>query len=76
MPFNLKTMNTSATKPKNIEARFIRNIERLRDDEIRLVMRDRLESQPIDCVNWSEFPYAPRVSFRIAHSDDALAIMF
>ena len=73
----MKTSTQPASvQRKHIEARFIRKIEQLRDDEIRLVMRDRLESHPIDCVNWSEFPYAPRVSFRIAHSDDALAIMF
>ena len=81
MPFNFKTMKTTtplvtSAERRHIEARFIRKIEQLRDDEIRLVMRDRLESNPIDCVNWSDYPYAPRVSFRIAHSDDALAIMF
>ena len=70
------TTQPASVERKHIEARFIRKIEQLRDDEIRLVMRDRLESNPIDCVNWSEFPYAPRVSFRIAHSDDALAILF
>ena len=70
------TTQPASVQRKHIEARFIRKIEQLHDDEIRLVMRDRLESNPIDCVNWSEFPYAPRVSFRIAHSDDALAIMF
>ena len=81
MPFNFKTMKTTtplvtSAERRHIEARFIRKIDQLRDDEIRLVMRDRLESNPIDCVNWSDYPYAPRVSFRIAHSDDALAIMF
>lgn len=68
------TVHSSA--PRHIEAPFIRNIERLRESEIRLVMRDRLESHPIDCVNWPSFPYAPRASFRIAHSDEVLAIMF
>lgn len=61
---------------KCVEARFIRKIEQFRNDEIRLVMRDRLESHPIDNVNWAEYPYAPKVSFRIAHSDDALAVMY
>ena len=70
------TTQPASAQRKHIEARFIRKIEQLRDDEIRLVMRDRLESNPIDCVNWSAFPYAPRVSFRIAHSDDALALLF
>lgn len=61
---------------RRIEARFIRKIERLTDGEIRLVMRDLLRSQPIGCVNWDDYPYAPRVSFSVAHSDDVLAIMF
>ncbi len=62
--------------PRHIEALFIRNIESLRDDEVRLVMRDRLEPNPVDCVNWQAYPYAPKVNFRIAHSDAALALLF
>jgi hypothetical protein len=27
-------------------------------------------------VNWSEFPYAPSVNFRLAYSDKAIAILF
>ena len=68
--------STPSSAQRHIEAPFIRNIERLRQSEIRLVMRDRLESHPIDCVNWPAYPYAPRVTFRIAHSDEVLAIMF
>lgn len=64
------------TQPRHIEAPFIRNVESLRDSEVRLVMRDRLEPHPIDCVNWSDYPYAPKVSVRVAHSDDALALLF
>ena len=64
------------TRPRHIEAPFIRNVESLRDSEVRLVMRDRLEPHPIDCVNWSDYPYAPKVSVRVAHSDDALALLF
>lgn len=30
----------------------------------------------LDCVNWEEFPYRPKVGFRIGYSDEALAIMF
>ena len=67
---------TPSSAPRHIEAPFIRNIERLRESEIRLVMRDRLENHPIDCVNWPSYPYAPRATFRIAHSDEVLAIMF
>lgn len=63
-------------QPRHIEAPFIRNIESLRDSDVRLVMRDRLEPQPINCLNWSDYPYAPKVSVRVAHSDDALALLF
>lgn len=74
----MKEESRTAAAParRMVEARFVRNIEKLTDAEIRLVMCDRLESNPVDCVNWSEYPYAPKVSFRIAHSDDALAVMF
>ena len=70
------TATTVAFNPKKIEARFIRKIEQFRNDEIRLVMRDRVPSHEVACVNWVEYPYAPKVTFRIAHSDDALAVMF
>ena len=61
---------------KSMEARFIRNIEQLHDNEIYLIMHDILQPQPIACVNWAEYDYAPQVSVRVAHSDEALAIMF
>ena len=67
---------TVASASQKIEARFIRKIEQFRNDEIRLVMRDRVPSHQVACVNWEEYPYAPEVTFRIAHSDDALAVMF
>ena len=67
---------SAASVPKKIEARFIRKIEQFRNDEIRLVMRDRVPSHKVACVNWAEYPYAPEVEFRIAHSDDALVVMF
>ena len=78
---NLSTMKTSMATPMasvgpKIEARFIRKIEQFRNDEIRLVMRDRVPSHPVACVNWAEYPYAPKVEFRVAHSDDALVVMF
>ena len=67
---------SSAHTTKRIEARFVRKIEQFRNDEIRLVMLDRVESHSVACVNWEEYPYAPKVMFRVAHSDNALAVMF
>ena len=61
---------------KSVESRFIRNVERLADGELRSVLRDRTRAHAIDCVNWSEYPYAPKATFRVAHSDDAVAVMF
>lgn len=31
---------------------------------------------PLSCVNWKEFPYAPQVSFHVAHTDKALVVLF
>ena len=61
---------------KSVESRFIRNVERLADGDLRSVLRDRTCAHAIDCVNWSEYPYAPKATFRVAHSDDAVAVMF
>ena len=70
------TMNQSTAK-KSLEAPFIRNVEQLSNDEIRAVLNDKVKPIAIDYHNWSDkFPYAPKVEFRIAHSDDAIVIMF
>ena len=79
---NLENDKTSATMnqltaKKSLEAPFIRNVEQLTNDEIRAVLNDKVKPIAIDYHNWSEeFPYAPKVEFRIAHSDDALVIMY
>ena len=70
------TVDNHAHTSKTIEARFIRKIEQFRNNEIYLVMRDRVESHEVACVNWAEYPYTPKVNVRIAHSDDALVVMF
>ena len=74
----MKPLKTAeqAQANKKIEARFVRKIEQFRNDEIRLVMLDRVASHSVACVNWAEYPYAPKVEFRIAHSDDAVVVMF
>ena len=70
------TQASTAQGSTRIEARFIRKIEQFRDDEIRLVVRDRVRGYDVGCVNWEAYPYAPKVEFRVAHSDDALVVMF
>ena len=34
------------------------------------------QAYPLECVNWADYPYAPQVSFHVAHSDKALAVFF
>lgn len=74
--FVTRPVGMGAPAPAIVEARFMRNIERLTDAEIMPVMRDWLDSCPMACVNWPEYPYAPKASFRVAHSDEVLAVMF
>lgn len=72
----VKNEGRAESDRKSVESRFIRNVERLADGELRSVLRDRTCAHAIDCVNWSEYPYAPKATFRVAHSDDAVAVMF
>lgn len=32
--------------------------------------------EAIDCVNWSDYPYAPKVEFRMAYTDHALLLHY
>ena len=72
----MKECTDNKTAKKSLEVRFIRNLEQLGDNDLRLVLRDKIAPEKIECVNWAEFPYAPRVEFRVAHSDDAIVVMF
>ena len=58
-----------------IKAQYIAGLEGLSDETLREAL-GTLEKHEIGCVNWAEFPYKPSAGFRIAHSDDAVAIMF
>jgi hypothetical protein len=63
-----------------IEARFIRKIEQFRDNYIRLVLRDGVAahsvSLPIEVDDIEQNNHSSIASFRVAHSDDALVVMF
>ena len=72
----MKECTDNKTAKKSLEVRFIRNLEQLGDNDLRLVLRDKIAPEKIECVNWAEFPYSPRVEFRVAHSDDAIVVMF
>ena len=41
-----------------------------------LLDEERIGFQPIGHVNWSAYPYKPKVAFRIAHTDDAILLHF
>ena len=58
-----------------INAPYISSLETLSDEALHQVLAG-LESHSVCCVNWQEFPYKPFVTFKIAHSDKAVAILF
>lgn len=41
-----------------------------------LLDEEKIDFQPINCVNWQEYPYQPKVRFRIAHTDDSILLHF
>ena len=58
-----------------IHSKYIPGIESLSDQTLHQTLAS-LESNGISNINWNEYPYAPSVSFRMAHSDIAIAILF
>lgn len=60
---------------KTFNARYIADLQTLSDEALRETL-STCDAQALDCVNWSEFPYAPSVNFRMACSDKAIAVMF
>lgn len=42
----------------------------------KLFDEEKIDFQPIQCVNWVAYPYKPKVSFRIAHTKDAVLLHF
>lgn len=61
---------------KTIIAKYIADIEKMTNEEIYSILDSETERNEVDCVNWTEYPYAPDVTFHIAHSDKALAVLF
>lgn len=41
-----------------------------------LLDQEKIAFQPIEMVNWPEYPYQPSVQFRVAHTGDALLLHF
>ena len=42
----------------------------------KLFDEEKIDFQPIQCVNWAEYPYKPKVNFRIAHTQDSILLHF
>lgn len=42
----------------------------------KLFDEEKIDFQSVDCVNWEEYPYKPKVQFRIAHTDDSILLHF
>lgn len=61
---------------KEIKVRYIPGIEAMPEKEIFETLTSETECNPVACVNWEEYPYAPEVCFHLAYSDKALAVLF
>ena len=42
----------------------------------KLFDEEKIDFQSVQCVNWAEYPYKPKVSFRIAHTKDSILLHF
>ena len=42
----------------------------------RLFDEEKIDFQPVQCVNWAEYPYKPKVNFRIAHTKNSILLHF
>ena len=58
-----------------IKSTYIPGIEGMNDSEA-LAAISAGPAYPLGCINWAEYPYAPEVSFYLAHSDKAFAVFF
>lgn len=59
---------------ERVEVRFVRNIELLHEQQIFLVMRDKLEPHSLEESHLATSPFS-KLRFRVAYSDSALALM-
>lgn len=42
----------------------------------KLFDEEKIDFQSIQCVNWAEYPYKPKVNFRIAHTQNSILLHF
>ena len=60
---------------KTVKSQFIDKMEEYSDEKLYSSILAS-EAHKLDVVNWAEYPYAPEVTFRVAHSDKAVAVMY
>ena len=41
-----------------------------------LMDKEGIDFEPIETINWQEYPYRPKVYFRMAYSNDALLVHY
>ena len=58
-----------------IQSTYLSNIENMTFEDV-LAAISGSQAFPLSCVNWKEYPYAPQVSFHVAHTDKALVVLF
>ena len=61
---------------KEIVAHRIDYTSEMTNEKVREVMLDKVMPATVDCVNWPEYPYAPKVECRVAYTTEALVVMF
>lgn len=59
---------------ERVEVCFVRNIELLHEQQIFLVMRDKLAPHSLEASHLATSPFS-KLRFRVAHSDTAVALM-
>ena len=59
----------------NIQSTYLSDVENMTFEDILAAIANSQEF-PLSCLNWKEFPYAPEVSFHVAHTDKALVVLF
>lgn len=63
---NMKELNVKKVSIANIP---VESVPALLDEE-------KVAFQPVNTVNWAEYPYCPDVEFRIAHTEDAILLHY
>jgi len=61
---------------KNLQVINIEASEKISLKNASLLLDNLTEINKLDCLNWKEFSYKPRVEFRIGHVDNLLLLQF